>query len=444
MGKGVRILFCVEFYYPSVGGAQEVVRQLAERMVLFGHGVHVATARIPSRLSTNHNGVNIVEFSIVGNRVRGLQGEVDKFQEFLSETEFDVIMFYAAQQWTFDAAWPVMRKLRAQKTLVPCGYSGLFEPAYATYFCELPEILKQMDAVIYHAEDYRDINFAKSKGLTNDVIIPNGADISEFSVVRDPKFRQSISADSDALVLLTVGTMTGAKGHMELVQAYAEANFGERKSVLILNGNVPEVGGQRSSVLRYIFALLRQYGVIYTFRHSVKVFLRRCGFHVGKSHSIQSWAEKINREQGMTKRVVVSDYPRGTLIQAYLNSNLFVFASNVEYSPLVLYEACAAGLPFLSVPVGNAAEIVAWTGGGGVCDAPVDARGYTRVSPQVLARRIEELVNDPNRLAQLGRKGYESSRRRFNWDTIAKEYESLFLRLANEAFNRPAGKAALN
>lgn len=38
----MKILFCVEFYYPSMGGAQEVVRQLAERMAAYGHEVCVA------------------------------------------------------------------------------------------------------------------------------------------------------------------------------------------------------------------------------------------------------------------------------------------------------------------------------------------------------------------------------------------------------------------
>jgi len=68
----MKILFCVEFYYPSIGGAQEVVRQIAERMASYGHEVSVATTRIASRKSLSHNGVTLVEFSVWGNNVRGL------------------------------------------------------------------------------------------------------------------------------------------------------------------------------------------------------------------------------------------------------------------------------------------------------------------------------------------------------------------------------------
>ncbi|MDO9098878.1 MAG: glycosyltransferase, partial [Candidatus Methanoperedens sp.] len=132
------------------------------------------------------------------------------------------------------------------------------------------------------------------------------------------------------------------------------------------------------------------------------------------------------------KHVIVTDLPRSQLIQAYLNADLFVFASNVEYSPLVLFEACAAGLPFLSVPVGNSVEIAAWTGGGEICPAETDSRGYTRVSPSELARRMEGLIADRDGLSEMGRCGRLSIQERFNWNTLAQGYEALFLRVINE------------
>jgi glycosyltransferase involved in cell wall biosynthesis len=440
----MKILFCVEFYYPSIGGAQEVVRQIAERMASYGHDVSVATTRLATRRSSNHNGVALVEFSVWGNNVRGLRGEVDRYREFLSKSKFDVVMFYAAQQWTFDAAWPIMPLISACKVMVPCGYSNLFETAYKTYFDELPAVLKHMDAIVYHAKTYRDVEFGKLHRIGKEIFIPNGADAVEFSVAKDTDFLRSISADASTLVLLTVGTMTGMKGHLELAQAFEKIDFGGRKSVLILNGNNNEIGGQRSAMPGLFFALLREYGLRYAFRHCVKIFLRRCGLHIGKAIktvSVQDCADRINREQGKTKRVIVVDFPRDQLVQAYLNADLFVFASNIEYSPLVLFEACAAGLAFLSVPVGNAAEIAAWTGGGEICEAPVDERGYTRVSPEVLRRRIEEIAGDADKLVQLGQNGLIAARERYNWDAIARTYENLFDRLVGVSRCHSAGRA---
>lgn len=425
----MKILFCVEFYYPSIGGAQEVVRQLAEHMVLRGHAVSVATSCVEHRKALTHNGVNIVEFAVSGNSVRGLQGEVRRYQSFLADGEFDVVMFYAAQQWTFDAAWPVMSSIKARRVLVPCGYSALYDEAYRTYFESLPAVLRLMDAVIYHAEDYRDVRFGRLHGLRNDVMIPNGADLDEFDVPREPGFRRQVSATDSALVLLTVGTMTGRKGHLELAQAFSIADFKGRKAVLILNGNVPDDSAKSRSILMQLPDLIREYGWVYAARHSTKMLLKALGIDVGRSRSFQDWVKRINREQRRNKHVVVVDMPRRQLIQAYLNADLFVFASNVEYSPLVLFEACAAGLPFLTVPVGNAQEIVAWTGGGEICEATVDEQGYTHVSPVTLARRIEEMVANTDELALLGRRAREASKRRFNWQIISAEYECLFARL---------------
>lgn len=428
----MKILCCVEFYYPSLGGAQEVVRQLAERLVSRGHAVTVATSQIASRSFKAHKGVRIVEFAVSGNFVRGLEGDAESYREFLKSSDFDIVLFYAAQQWTFDAAWLVMESISARKVLVPCGYSGLFEPAYKEYFSLLPDVLHQMAAVVYHAESYRDVEFGRVSGVKHAVVIPNGADLEEFSVPREHDFRSELSIPDSALLFLTVGTLTGLKGHLELAQAFSQADFGGRDAVLILNGNTPKHQGRRVGSLVQLFLLVKRYGVRYAVTHGTKMFLRSVGIRVGNISSIQDWVRRINQEKSSKKRAIVTDLPRHQLVQAYLNSDLFVFASNVEYSPLVLFEACAAQLPFLSVSVGNSVEIATWTGGGEVCPAETDGRGYTKVSPNELARRMEALIADSERRSEMGRCGRLAIKERYNWNLLVQEYEALFMRVINK------------
>lgn len=434
----MNILFCVEFYYPTLGGAQEVVRQLAERLALRGHTVTVATSRVASRSFDTHNGVHIIQFAVSGNQVRGLQGEVETYREFLKNGDFDAVLFYAAQQWTFDAAWSVMGSISARKVLVPCGYSGLYEPLFSDYFIALPAILRQMDAVIYHAEDYRDVEFGQTAGIAHGVMIPNGADIEEFSVPIEREFRSKLSIPSSAVLFLTVGTMTGCKGHLELAQAFYLADFGERDAVLILNGNTPESRGTKISSSSQLFGLVKVYGMFYAVKYGVRVLHHALGVMLGKAGSIQDWVLRINRDKASRKRVIVSNLPRSELIQAYLNADLFVFASNIEYSPLVLFEACAAGLPFLSVPVGNSGEIAVWTGGGEICPADKDDRGYTRVSAAKFARRMEALIIDNEKCSEMGGRGRQSVERRFNWSLLVQEYEAMFIRVLNKPIAVPA------
>jgi glycosyltransferase involved in cell wall biosynthesis len=137
------------------------------------------------------------------------------------------------------------------------------------------------------------------------------------------------------------------------------------------------------------------------------------------------------------------DLPRDDVVSAFLEADLFVFASKVEYSPLVLFESAAAGTPFLTVPVGNSREIVNWTGGGWLCPADVDERGYTKVSPAVLAQEMEKAVRSPEYLRKLGDAGRRAWQDRFTWARIAQSYEQV---LRGEAFRSPmiseAGDAA--
>ena len=72
----MRILLCCELYSPSVGGVQQVIQQLAERLVVRGHEVTIATTKLPTRLFSELNGVTIREFKISGNLVRGMEGTV--------------------------------------------------------------------------------------------------------------------------------------------------------------------------------------------------------------------------------------------------------------------------------------------------------------------------------------------------------------------------------
>jgi glycosyltransferase involved in cell wall biosynthesis len=130
------------------------------------------------------------------------------------------------------------------------------------------------------------------------------------------------------------------------------------------------------------------------------------------------------------RRVLMLDPPREEVVAAYRAADLFVFASEVEASPLVLYEANAAGTPFVTGPAGNAGEIASWTGGGVVVPAP-RRRRRVRVSPRRLARAVDELLADPARRAEMGAGGRRAWGESFTWDAIASRYERLYEELAS-------------
>lgn len=416
----MRILFCCQFYAPSVGGVQEVVMQVAERLAGRGHQVTVATTRLPNRDFEVLNGVAVKGFDVAGSRVAGITGDVRAYQEFVLSGQFDAVLVYAAQQWTFDALWPILGQISMRKVLVPCGFSGLYEPGYADYFREMPAILRQFDHLVFHASGYRDIDFARAHGLANLSVVPNGASEEICTARPDPSFRERYGIPKDSFVFLTVGSFTGLKGHLELAKAFGRMKLRPgAHATLILNGNEPQAvnAGVRGFVAR-LTGLIRTRGV----RHALALLWKKL---VGAGASPRKIAEQINAGQP-AKQVLVTDLPREELVHAFMAADLFVFASNIEYSPLVLFESAAAGTPFLTVDVGNALEIAQWTGAGVACPSRRDANGYTRVNDAALAGAMVELMAQPDKLRDLGAAGRRNLLERFTWGKIAIQYERIF------------------
>ncbi|HYJ18517.1 MAG TPA: glycosyltransferase family 4 protein [Burkholderiales bacterium] len=353
-------------------------------------------------------------------------------------------MIKAAQQWTFDALTPILDSIRKPKIFVPCGFSGLFNPEYAGYFRKMPDWLRKFDRLIFYATNYRDINMAREHGIDWISIIPNGADEREFQVDRDPGFRARNGIAADAFVILTVGTLTGFKGHLELAHAFEQCDFSGRRACLILNGNTPRPSGSKLGLRARVDALFAGAAAMHKrggpfqvakwlcwpvlVRLGLGPSLQRLGYGLNtgsaRAPTLKDVVRRINALPN--RQAMLSDFARPELIQAYLASDLFVFASKIEYSPLVLYEAAAAGLPFLTAPVGNAAEIAEWTGAGVVYPATIDADGHTQVDVHELAAHISRLAREPGTLARLGEIGRRNWEAQFTWDRISRLYEAVF------------------
>jgi glycosyltransferase involved in cell wall biosynthesis len=405
----MRILFCCEFYAPSFGGVQKVVQEIAERLVQRGHSATVATTKLKKRNFDELNGVRIKEFRVSGNLIRGLEGDLESYRKFVISEPFDAIVIKAAQQWTFDALWPVLPQITCRKIHIPCGYSSFHEPTYQEYYRQMPQVLRQFDHLIFYATEYRDIDFAKSHGITNYSVIPNGASELEFAEPPRLDFRKKYGIREGDFIFLTVGHPRFQKGQLEVAQAYERVKL-PMASVLILNDRP-----NRDYFSRTV-----------PFPDKIKGFPRAfVNHHRYPLKDFRRALRNIRRQDG--KEVRVTNLERQEVVSAFFSSDLFVFASYVEYSPLVLFESAAAGLPFLSVPVGNAYEIAAWTQGGEICPAEYDEKGNVRVDPEVLAQEMEDLASDTQRLRHLGEQGKENWKDKYSWSKIASAYERVLM-----------------
>lgn len=381
----MKILHTVEFYTPSIGGAQEVVKQISEQLVKRGHEITVATTRLAERTHSTFNGVHVEEFSISGNAVRGFQGEVKRYQEFLLAGDFAIMMNYAAQQWATDLVFPFLDRLPYRKVLAPCGFSGLFNSQYAKYFDQMPDAMKRYDHLIFHSHTYRDIEFTRQHGLSHYTVIPNSASEEEFRHA-DLTFRQRYGIPGDAPLLLTVGGHTGMKGHSLVIEAFRRAQVGRTVLVIIAN----TVGG--------------------------KGCLPDCERRA-------RWVRIVSLGR---KRVLLLNPTRADVVAAFHAADLFIFGSNLECSPLVLFEAMASKTPFVTVACGNAKEIVDWGRGGVVIPTAQRPDGMVEADPVVMASFIEDLIASPDKRLRLAESGRRAWQEQFTWEKIATRYEQLY------------------
>jgi glycosyltransferase involved in cell wall biosynthesis len=134
----------------------------------------------------------------------------------------------------------------------------------------------------------------------------------------------------------------------------------------------------------------------------------------------KAWAAGLKRriaDAGLADRAVftgvvdnVEDWMRA--------ADLFVFPSRKEGFGTVMVEAMACGLPCLV----NSIEGIAAT----VYDSGRDGVILDEAPPSEWAREIAALLDDPERMASLGRAARETAVRRYAFGVVCDRYEALY------------------
>jgi len=384
----MRVLHCVESYYPALGGMQEVVKQLSERLAALGHDVTVATKKNADRNNNLIRGVNIVDFEIGGNLVNGITGEKEAYEKYLLESDFDIVTFFAAQQWATDVALPILEKIKGKKVSVPTGYSGLYWKAYGDYFEKMKLWIQHYDMNVYLSDDYRDINFAREAGVKHMSIIPNGAAEDEFLIETSINVRKELNLPKNEFLVLHVGSYTGWKGHHDAMEIFLRSKL--KNATLIMIGNNSE------------------------------------GFAISKKKNFTLYALRLFYKYFGSKKIIFNYYNRAFTVAAYKQSNLFLFPSNIECSPIVLFECAAAGLPFLASDVGNSVEIAHWTGGGVILPTNKNSEGFSFVDKYLAVNMLNDLYDDAAKRKSLSSISFNNWKNKFSWEIIAKRYEQMY------------------
>lgn len=386
----MKILHTAQFYEPSKGGVQEVVKQLSEKLADMGHEVTVATTALPERNFKEINGVKIVEFQISGNYAEGYTGDTQSYIDFLLDSDFDIVTNFAAQEWSCDLALPILSRIKGKKVFVPTGFSKINSPIYEEYFGKMKKWIKGYDMNVFLSQDYQDIEFARKDKVKNICVIPNGASSDEFLASYGGNIRKELRIPEKDFLIITVGSHTGLKGHDEAIKIFKKVNI--KNATFVIIGN--------------------------SFSFICKT---KC--------QLQSFFSRLNRFLiAKNKKILSLDLPRKKVVAMYQAADLFLFPSNIECSPIVLFECAASKTPFLSTDAGNASEIVNWTQSGQIL--PTITRGdlvYANIDKSVPL--LEEMYYNSEKREKMASMGYEAWKGNFSWEKIAVKYEKLYKNL---------------
>ena len=222
------------------------------------------------------------------------------------KNKYDLILFYAAQQWTFDLALPILSKINSKKIFLPCGFSNIKNLLYKPYYnLILRNKCNFFNKIICFSKTTNDYIFLKKNKISSNkiAIITNGGN----------KFEKKIKKNNDNL--LVVGNFNFYKNQLLIVFA----SFFLKNKVTI---------NFVYSKKNYYYSLCRYFSCCaYFFKKNVQY-----KFHYN------------------LKRFQINEL--------YVNSKFLVSTSIIECSPLNIIDCLTSGLDFISSNSGNVKELI--------------------------------------------------------------------------------------
>ena len=273
----------------------------------FKNDITVLTTYDQSRKVINKNKrINIIDFKIKGNLVKGYSGNINEYQNHLLNSNYDIIMFYAAQQWTFDLALPILDKITARIIFIPCGFSKINNLFYKIYYTLiLNNKIKYIDKFVFFSKNTNDYLFLKRKIKNNSIhVISNGGE--KFS------FGKTIVKKN---TILYVANFTFLKNQLYLIIA-----------MLFI---------KKKSFVNFIYSKKTYY---YYFCKMASLLISTINNKIHFKYFLNPSRKNINNQYKMAK--------------------LFVCTSKIECAPLMIADCLTCNLKFISSNVGNIRDTI--------------------------------------------------------------------------------------
>lgn len=363
----MKILLCVNHFWPSIGGAEYVALRLA-RYFQKNNEITVATRRMKGR-NISQCPTALVEYSL---------NEWTKFDKYIRDNKFDVVIIYSD---VFDFFRQIITSNISYKLVVClCGANWIYKnKSFANVFYRHSS---NIAGIVCHSRHDRDFKLCSNSMLSSKTfIIPNGVDTEEFDSNTLSK-EQLCPELADKRWILNCSNFFPGKGQIYMIDILNYMPQTDDMAYIQVSSDIP-------------FAIGEQLEIVWK----------------------RDVAKKLNKH---VKTHLVKNASRAEVVGYFKQSNVFAFPSEKEVAPLVILEAMAAGLPWVATDVGNVRDLK----GGKIVPTIRDSNFHCHIDDRVkrsFAQYIQELRDYPQ-IAEDGRAQIDND---LNWEKILPMYDSL-------------------
>jgi starch synthase len=216
-------------------------------------------------------------------------------------------------------------------------------------------------------------------------VIHNGIDPDEYRPRHDPEVLRALGVDPDVPIVLFVGRITRQKGILHLVRAIRHLRPGVQVVLCAGAPDTPEIGAEMAALV-----------------------------------------DEVKRDSTVPVVWIPQMLDKPRVIALYAHAAVFVCPSVYEPFGIINLEAMACETPVVASAVGGIPEIVV-PGETGIL-VPIQAEGGGSVEPadpeafsRALADAVNELMDDPDRRAAMGRAARARVEAHFSWRAIAQQ-----------------------
>jgi glycosyltransferase involved in cell wall biosynthesis len=366
--RSLKIAFLTELFHPHVGGCERRFIEIGRRLATKGHDIHVFTTQYDRNLPKEEqvDGITVHRYAYSGNYV-----SPDGFRSLGGITKYSVSSFMQLLGSDYDLyysnQWPMLHSLCVKPVAAPLIQEWCEVWTNCTKVTLMQRLLKyagQYHVAVSEFTRQRLVDILKIDP-SKVVVIPNGVDFAKFNSSREKVWGRIVYA----------GRIVPHKRVKLLVNAFREVKKKIPTAELHIIGSGPRLESVRNSASD----------------------IKDCYVH--------------------------GFLPEDQMIDLLKSAWLFVLPSEREGSGLVVLEAMAAGVPFVTInhPDNATKELCQFK-----CGLMAEPRETS------IATTITQLFGNRKLWNELNVNALKFAKK-YDWDTITDHVEDFFLEVVKNA-----------